>query len=451
LILPSCSLTSPPSDRSGDMTLAHDELTGLHDRSSFLSLLRQHVTDTGDGRGQLALVVVDIDGFAQVNIASGYAAGDRALAHVAHQLRHVARPQDDLARIGDNRFALLLSRIRNRGHAELAMQKLYRLLKPPLEGGPTQIALQVSAGVALCPAHATSADQLLRQAEMALEKARMEGRRYQFAPDVPQTSGIFDLWELELELAGAIDRGEISMHYQPQVHLADFQLAGVEALMRWESPGRGMISPEVFIPIAERIGQMKKLTVWALNTVLRQTGQWRHAWGRLTVAVNMPGELANQPDLADLVENALNLWGKDDLLLALEITERSLMDREHAEQMLERIRALGVRISIDDFGTGYSCLAYFKNIPADELKIDKSFVAGLLTDTASADIIALIIQLAHRFGLAVVAEGVEERAVFQRLRESGCDLAQGYLIGRPMTASQFQAWLDDYDAGADES
>jgi diguanylate cyclase (GGDEF)-like protein len=423
-----------------------DGLTGLHDRPTFLALLRDRVSSAAECEGQLALVVVDIDGFAQVNIASGYATGDSALVHVARVLQQVARPQDEVARIGDNRFALLLPRIRNRGHAELAMRKLYRLLELPLLDGPTPIVLQASAGVALCPAHATRSDHLLRGAEVALEKARMQGQRYQFAVDVPQADGLFDVWDLELELPGALERGEIQMHYQPQVYLADLQLAGVEALMRWDSPTRGMISPEVFIPIAERTGQMKKLTVWALNTVLRQAGLWHHPWGLLTVAVNIPGELANQPDLADLVENALTLWGKDDLRLALEITERSLMDRERAEKMLDRIRALGVRISIDDFGTGYSCLAYFKNIPADELKIDKSFVAGLLTDTASADIIALIIQLAHRFGLAVVAEGVEDRAVFQRLRESGCDLAQGYLLGRPMTADQFQAWLDAHDA-----
>ena len=428
------------------MSAMHDELTGLHNRRSFLALLRRHIGYANDRQNLLALVVIDIDGFAQINIASGYEAGDKALGYLARQLQAVCRKQDYAARIGDNRFAMLLPTILNRGHAELAVQKLLRLLEVPIDYGDARITLPVSVGLAMCPAHATHAEYLLRKAEVALATARLEGRRYLFSPDVPLTQGLSDVWDLELDLAGAIERGEMLMHYQPQVRLADFRLAGVEALMRWDSPTRGMVSPEVFIPIAERTGQIKKLTIWALNTVLRQAGQWRHPWGPLAVAVNMAGELAMQRDLPDLVENALNLWGKDGVRLVVEITERSLMDREHAQEMLGRIRDLGVRISIDDFGTGYSCLAYFKNIPADELKIDKSFVAGLLTDTASADITALIIQLAHRFGLTVVAEGVEDRPTLDRLRESGCDLAQGYLFGKSMVAPEFQAWLDAYRA-----
>ena len=213
--------------------------------------------------------------------------------------------------------------------------------------------------------------------------------------------------------------------------------------MRWNSGTRGLVSPEVFIPIAERTGQIKKLTVWALNTVLRQASHWKHAWGELSVGVNVPAELVTQHDLPDLVDNAMKLWGRDDIQLVLEITERSLMDARHSFEVLSRIRALGAKVSIDDFGTGYSCLAYFKNIPADELKVDRSFVNGLLTDPASAHVTTTIIDLAHRFGLSVAAEGIEDEATLEILRSSGCDIAQGYLFGKPLAAADMERWLND--------
>jgi len=426
------------------MTELKDELTGLHNRRSFLSLLRRHIGFANDRQSLLALVVIDIDGFAQINSSSGYAFGDRVLQHLAAQIEAVTRAQDYAARIGDNRFAVILPRILNHGHAELAVQKLFRLLEIPIESEGTKLSLPVTAGVALCPAHATHAEYLLRMAELALATARMEGRRYLFAPDVPQTNALSVLWDLELELAGAIDRGEMSMYYQPQVRVSDLQLIGAEALMRWDSRARGEVSPDVFIPLAERTGQIKKLTIWALNTALRQAGEWRQAGEPLSVSVNLPGEMASQRDLPDLVENALQLWGKDQVRLMLEITERSLMDRERAQEILGRIRDSGVRISIDDFGTGYSCLAYFKNIPADELKIDQSFVAAMLTDTASADITTLIIELAHRFDLAVVAEGVEDPATYALLKSGGCDIAQGFLFGKAMASSEFEGWIVGY-------
>jgi sensor c-di-GMP phosphodiesterase-like protein len=247
-----------------------------------------------------------------------------------------------------------------------------------------------------------------------------------------------------MQLDSAIQRGEMVMHYQPKVRLSDLRPIGAEALMRWNSSSRGTVSPDIFIPIAERTGQIKKLTMWALNTALRQSSEWQHDWGKLSVAVNLPGELATQRDLPDLVESALRLWGKDNIQLVLEITERSLMDRVHGFDILAAIRALGVEISIDDFGTGYSCLAYFRDIPADELKIDKSFVTRMLTDRASADITSLVIDLAHRFGLTVAAEGVEDSATLDALRASGCDIAQGYLLGKPMPPAAFQEWLQAF-------
>jgi diguanylate cyclase (GGDEF)-like protein len=427
-----------------------DALTGLHPRSSFLPLLGQQIIRASELNTRLALVVFDIDNFAQINVTYGYSHGDVVLRYLAKQLRSVARKQDQIARIGDNRFALLLSRVLNRGHAELAIQKLKRLLEAPLEIGEHQVSIRVTAGAALCPDHASHAEFLLRKAETALASARREHEEYHV---LENGSGneleLSAQWELEVELGSAIDRGELQMHYQPQIDIRNGRPVGAEALMRWVRHGSEVISPDVFIPLAERTGKIKKITIWALNTALRRAGEWRSDLGTLTIALNLPGELATQRDLPELVENALRLWGKPHVRLTLEITERSLMDRQRGRDILMQLRRLGVGISIDDFGTGYSCLAYFKNLPVDELKVDKSFVSELLTDSASLDITTLIIDLAHRFELSVVAEGVENARTLQVLRQHGCDMAQGFLFGHPMPSNEFQRWLLDYQPADD--
>jgi len=221
---------------------------------------------------------------------------------------------------------------------------------------------------------------------------------------------------------------------------------GAEALMVWPHRSRGMVSPSQFIPIAEKTGQIRPMTMWALNTALRHASNWNFP-GRIAVSVNVPAEMVGRDDLPDMVENALHLWGDPRVQLVLEITERSLVtDPDRSFRILSRIRELGARISIDDFGTGYSCLAYFKHIPADELKIDRSFVQGMTTDPANADIAALIIDLAHRFGLSVVAEGVEDAETFEMLRQRGCDVVQGHLFAKAMRMETFSQWLQQATA-----
>jgi len=423
--------------------MAEDPLTGLHDRRAFMLALRRTVSVANEKQESIALMVVDVDAFAAINGIHGYEFGDKALRHLAEQLQQVARDKDYIARIGDDRFAVILPRIMNPGHAELAVQKLLRLLDSPFQAGEARVKLAVTIGTALCPLHATHAEYLLRLAERALHAARLAGRRSEFPAETGKDDVLTELWDLEMDLSGAVQRGEMKLLYQPKVRCSDGRPVGAEALMRWQHRSRGMVSPDVFIPIAERTGQIKPLTIWAMNTALRQAAEWKHSFGDLSVAVNVPADLVAQSDLPDLVENALKLWGKEHVQLALEITERSLVATpEQSFRLLSKIRDMGVKVSIDDFGTGYSCLAYFRNIPADELKIDKSFVKSLLTDPACAELSSVIIDLAHRFGLSVVGEGVEDEAVAGALRERGCDVAQGHLYGKAMETAAFQAWLD---------
>jgi diguanylate cyclase (GGDEF)-like protein len=418
-----------------------DELTGLQNRRSFLSSLRQQVNFSNESRAPLALLVVDIDGFARLNAAHGYEFGDQALKYVARHLRAIARPQDYVGRLGDNRFGLVLTRVMNQGHAELAVQQVFRHLEVPFQGPQGTVRLNATIGAALCPQHASHPEFLLRQAEKSLELAREGEVHWLFPPEAEQDQQFSEFWDLEIELDGAIQRGELLLGFQPKLRTSDLQPLGAEALMSWPHRSRGTVSPDQFIPIAERTGQIRPMTVWALNTALRHAGTWRYP-APLTVAVNVPADMVGRDDLPDIVENALRLWGSPGIELVLEITERSLIaDPKRSFAILSRVRDLGVKISIDDFGTGYSCLAYFKDIPADELKIDRSFVQAMATDAASADIAALIIDLAHRFGLSVVAEGVEDQATFELLRQRNCDAVQGHLFAKTMRLDGFTQWL----------
>jgi len=420
----------------------NDELTGLPGRRSFLSALHRHIGYANERKSSVALLIVDVTGFAAINAAHGYDFGDQLLRHLAAQLRRVARAHDYAARIGDNRFALMLPRVMNKGHAELAVQKLLRLLDVPFESGKTRIKIAITVGAALCPLHSTHPEYLLRLAETCVFKARAAGHQFLFPPGEGHDD-ISEFWDLEIGLQGAIQRGEMAMHYQPKVSCNDLRPVGAEALMRWYSRSRGEVLPEVFIPVAERSGQIKPMTIWALNTALRAASEWDQGSGGLSVAVNIPAELVTQHDLPDLVENALKLWGHRQIQLVLEITERSLVaSPEHSFKILSAVRELGVKVSIDDFGTGYSCLAYFRDIPVDELKIDKSFVSGLLNDTACADIANLIIDLAHKFGLSVVAEGVEDEATLRLLQQRRCDVVQGFLFAQALHRDEFEKWLN---------
>lgn len=428
-----------------------DALTGLSSRRGFLPLLRRHVLQAVERQSPLALVVLDLDGFARINTTHGYEFGDRVLRHVGDAIRQLMRPQDHAARIGSDRFALILPRMMNQGHAELAVQKLFRQLDPPFTHGDASVRLRASAGVAVCPQHASHADFLLREAERSLARARAEGQRWCFPPSDGGQGGLSESWDLEVEMHGAVERGEMFLRYQPKLAADSLRPVGAEALMRWQLGQRGLIPAERFIPVAEQTGQIRPLTLWAINTALRQAAEWSAGAddAPLSVAVNVPADMVCRDDLPDLVANALRLWGRPSTQLVLEITERSLVaDPARSFRILSQVREQGVKVSIDDFGTGYSCLAYFKDIPADELKIDRSFVSGLLDDPACADVTALIIDLAHRFGLSVVAEGVEDEATLAVLRARGCDTVQGHLFAEAMPHDRFGGWLRDHGCAA---
>jgi EAL domain-containing protein (putative c-di-GMP-specific phosphodiesterase class I) len=284
----------------------------------------------------------------------------------------------------------------------------------------------------------------MKECESVLHEAKQDNKKIGIS-NVPEEDMLSDSWDIELAMEDILEQDQLLVYYQPQISLDSGGVKGVEALLRWKHPSKGFISPDYFIPIAERMGYIKPITNWILNTVLRHSATWTDKWGPLSVSVNIPPDFILQPDLKDQVASAIKLWGNDNIVLTLEIIERSLVvEPERCFSVLKELQDMGISISIDDFGTGYSSLSYFEKLPVDELKIDHSFVSNVLTKTSSQNIVKLIVDLAHAFDLEVVAEGVEDAASMEYLRKINCDIAQGYHIAKPMHQKQMKDWLLNY-------
>jgi len=422
----------------------HDALTGLLDRKQFFAVLDAEVNRANDHGARLALLLIDIRRFRLINSLYGFDNGDLALQAASDVLRETARAQDRIARIGDDEFAMILTDIANEGHARLAALKVLRLLEVPLALGEEKVRLQACIGIALCPSHASESLSLAKVAQDALYLAREEGQDIRVARYEGREE-ISEHWDIEIGLEKAIERSQLMVFFQPKVSLETGQPTGGEALLRWNSPSRGLLAPGGFLRFARTTRQIAQITSWVLNSALRLRRDWPAKWGELSVSVNVPPRLLAGPGLVDLVHGALDLWGQRGLKLTLEILEEALVPNTKAcFKTLRELQAIGVEIAIDDFGTGYSSLSYFRDLPADELKIDRSFVVELLTDEANRNIVHLIVDLAHRFGLSVVAEGVEDLATLGALKKLGCDQGQGYYIAKPMPAEDFVRWLMAY-------
>ncbi len=421
--------------------MTQDELTGLPDRNSFLRLLSRQVSDANIYKSKIGLLIVDIDRFHRINNIFGYKVGDQILQKFSDLLKNVVRRQDYVARIGDNRFALILTNIMNLGHAELAAHKILRLLQVPFTFNEETLYVDCTIAISLCPTHASNHLYLMKECESVLHEAK-QGNKKIGKSTMPEDEEISDSWDIEMALDDVLEKDQLLVYYQPKISLNSGSIVGAEALLRWKHPEKGYISPGYFIPIAERMGNIKPITNWVLNTVLRQSAEWTDKWGPLSVSVNITPDLILSPDLKDHISNALKLWGNDNITLILEIIERSLvLEPERSFSILRELQEMGVKISVDDFGTGYSSLSYFEKLPVNELKIDQSFIVNVVTNTFSQNIVKLIVDLAHAFDMNVVAEGVEELAALRYLKKIECDIAQGYYLAKPMPHEQIMSWF----------
>ena len=421
-----------------------DRLTELNDRISFMTLIKRQCEQSFIMGSTLGVLVVDITCFRKINAVFGYKAGDAVLVHLARTLERVGRKRDLMARFGDNQFAMILPGLMNVGHAVLAAAKVLRHMEVPFTIDNHQIKVEVTVGIAVYPDHGKEGEVLLHNAEQALHQARASGAPYAVLNSEKRDESWVGM-DIEFDLQSAVSGGELELFYQPKLDLRSNVPIGAEALMRWNSPARGHILPDEFILIAEQSGLIMDMTQWAINTALRESQEWPRRWDSFSVAVNLSARVLNDPILIDLLGGSLGIWeaNADDLIL--EVTESSAMaDPDSSFEVFRRIKELDAKISLDDFGTGFSSLAYFRNIPADELKLDKSFVKDMVHNPSDRHIAKLVIDLAHGFDLTVVAEGVEDAETYDLLAKLGCDYAQGYFIAKPMPQREYCAWLESY-------
>jgi diguanylate cyclase (GGDEF)-like protein/PAS domain S-box-containing protein len=427
----------------------HDALTGLPNRALLQDRLVQATSRPGQDGRAVALLLLDLDHFKEVNDTLGHPIGDQLLEVVAARLRACVREADTVARLGGDEFAVVQVGLRGREEAAILCRRVVEALGQPFRLDGHDIFVGVSVGVALHPADGQDPDRLMRNADLALYRVKAEGRStFRFFED-GMNARLHEQKALEADLRLAVEQNLFELHYQPQFDLRSGTLTGFEALLRWPHAKRGWVPPDLFIPLAERTGLIVPIGGWVLRTACAQAAAWRAQAGRdLRIAVNLsPVQFARQ-DVARLVESALRSTGLPPALLELEITEGVLLqDTEANLCLLRRLKALGARIALDDFGTGYSSLGYLRSFPFDTLKIDRSFVRDLATDPGAAAIVRAALELTRSLGMAAVAEGIETAAQLELLEAEGCRQAQGYHLGRPMAALEAGRLLERSLAG----
>ena len=420
----------------------YDVLTGLPNRTLLRDRLGQMIAVSHRDKQQFALLFMDLDRFKYINDSMGHSVGDRLLQAVALRIQEQVREEDTVARLGGDEFIVLLRETGESGAATVA-KKLLETLATPYDLDGHVISTQASIGISIFPDFAHDADTLIKNADMAMYSAKEEGRNnYQFFKQ-DMNFRVDLLFSMEKDLRLALERGEFTLHYQPQADLSTGKLCGVEALLRWRHPVKGAVSPAEFIPVAEETGQIVPIGEWVLRSACAQMVEWRkQGMTELTMAVNLSMRQLRQPMLVELVKSVLNETGLEPRYLELEITEGIMMgDNRIAMNFLSEMHGLGVQLSIDDFGTGFSSLNYLKKLPVHKLKIDQSFVRDIETDESDAAIIRSIISLGHRLNLRVIAEGVETQEQLDFLRIRGCDEIQGYFYARPMPAAEFAGFF----------
>ena len=419
----------------------HDPLTGLPNRLLFTERIEHtiaHAKRAGDG---FAVLLMDLDRFKEVNDSLGHQAGDELLKQVGERLRAALRGSDTVARLGGDEFGLLLPQQRGPSDVQPVIARILAALEEPITVHELPLAMESSIGIALFPGHGDVAEVLIQRADVAMYNAKRESASFCFY-DADQNE--YDPVRLTLvaELRRAIEAHELALHYQPKARLDDGRVRSVEGLLRWRHPSRGMIYPDSFIPVAQETGLIRPLTLYVVEEALRQCRGWLDDGIKLSVSVNLSMRNLLDREFPRHVARLLERWQIDSALLELEVTESTMLaNPTRTKAVLEELSALGIRLSIDDFSTGYSSLAYLRQLPIDEIKIDRSFVMNMCDVSDDAVIVQATIDLGRNLGLDVVAEGVETQAVWEKLRGLGCKLAQGYYLSRPVPAEQLSEWL----------
>jgi diguanylate cyclase (GGDEF)-like protein len=428
--------------RENEYQALHDSLTGLPNRVLFLRTLSDVALQAEADGVMFGIIIMDLDRFKEVNDTLGHHYGDMLLQEIGPRLSRVLRDEDLMARLGGDEFGIVLPNLPDPEIAIRVAQRLLEELEKPLSVEGLLLDVSASLGIALYPDHSDDVETLLRRADVAMYAAKEAG------------SGVYELYDPSfdqhspdrLTLIGqvrpAIEGEEFVLHYQPKVFLGDGRVAGMEALVRWQHPERGLVTPDEFIPLVEQTVLLRPLTMFVMNEALRQWREWKIVGIETQVAVNLSARNLLDVQLPEQVAEALARHGVPASALSLELTESFLMsDPTRSIEVMDRLARVGVELSIDDFGTGYSSLSYLRRLPIDEIKIDRSFVTNMEQSGGDAMIVRATVDLGRNLGLRVVAEGVETAHVWDQLRALGCDVAQGYFLSRPMPPTEATRWL----------
>jgi diguanylate cyclase (GGDEF)-like protein/PAS domain S-box-containing protein len=429
----------------------HDPLTGLPNRVLFGERIAHAITHAERRDTRLAILMMDLNRFKEVNDSLGHQAGDELLKVVGDRLRGALRASDTVARLGGDEFGLLLPEPSESDDVVAVIERIRHALERPIYVQELPLAIEASIGIAVFPDNGRDAELLIQRADVAMYAAKQESAPFCF---YDPTADEYDPTRLTLvaELRRAIDERELVLHYQPKAVLEDGEVRSVEALLRWQHPDQGLIFPDSFIPVAQETGLIRPLTLYVVDEALRQCRAWRDEGLELSVSVNLSMRNLLDLEFPEQVAGLLRHWEVDASQLELEITESTMLaNPSRTKAVLGELHALGIRLSIDDFGTGYSSLAYLRRLPIDEIKIDRSFVMRMDEEADDVTIVRSTIDLGRNLGLEVVAEGVETQAIWDKLRDLGCNVAQGYFLSRPVPPEKLQAWLEERRGGTDEA
>ncbi len=426
----------------------HDSLTGLPNRVLFQQKLAEAIENASVVDGGIAVMLMDLDHFKEINDTLGHHFGDMLLTEIGPRLATVLRPGDMMARLGGDEFGILLPDLLEESVAVRIAERLMEELEHPITVEGLALDVSGSVGIAIYPEHSHNAETLLRRADVSMYAAKEAGGGFEvykrdFDRDSPARLALIS------HVRPALEHGEFVLYYQPKVRLSDGKVAGAEALIRWQHPELGLVPPDEFIPLVEKTVLLRPLTAFVLEESMRQWREWADRGVRLQVAVNISVRSLLDGQLPDQIAEILNRYDVPPAFLKVELTESFLMaDSGRSTGVLDAISDVGVNLSIDDFGTGYSSLSHLKRLPIQEIKIDRSFVMNMLNDANDAMIVRATVELGKNLGLQVVAEGVEDRETWDLLASYGCDEAQGYFFSRPIPADEFWRWLSVRDPNA---
>jgi diguanylate cyclase (GGDEF)-like protein len=421
----------------------HDALTGLPNRTLFMQYLRETIDQAASAGGSVAVMIMDLNDFKEVNDTLGHHYGDLLLKEIGLRLQGALREGALIARLGGDEFGVVIPALKDGSDAARVAQRLLGALEPALNLDGLAVEVSASIGIALYPLHSDDNETLLRRADVAMYSAKEARGSYEIYTPSRDRHSPHRLTLLS-QVRQALEQEEFVLHYQPKVELATGRVSGMEALIRWQHPTRGLVPPDEFIPLTERTVLVRPVTLYVLDQALGQWHDWASQGFSLRVAVNLSARNLIDLHLPDQIGELLGKWDMPPDQLILELTESSLMTESgRTITVLNRLSQLGIALSIDDFGTGYSSLSHLRKLPINEIKVDRSFVTNMRTDQNNALIVRATVDLGRNLGLQVVAEGIEDGETWDRLAEMGCDLGQGYYMSRPLPGDQMTNWLDD--------